>query len=84
MSEPKPGNIRVWYIPQIGAGLKAFEVIAPDYATAKLIDQTLAKFSLYEYENRVKPDYADVGGISRWESDGEGGFAWYDMDEDDE
>lgn len=32
------------------------------------IANLLAVFSLYEYENRVKPDYTDAGGVTRIQS----------------
>jgi len=72
------GDLQVWYVPQLP--MPAFKVSAPDLPTAVLLLDTLGRFSLFEYENRVKPDYADMGGISRWESDGEGGFEWCDLD----
>lgn len=76
--DPVPGDLEVWYIPQIPG--TAFRERASDLATAKKILDVLSRFSLFEFENRVKPDYADAGGIHRWESDGEGGYRWYDVD----
>lgn len=80
MSEPTEGDLQVWYVPQIP--MKPFEVSVPDLPTARLVLDALCEFSAYEYENRVKPDYADAGGIARWESDGEGGYGWFDVDDD--
>lgn len=74
------GDLRVWYIPQVP--MKAFFVPVPDLLTGALVLEALQQFSLFEYENRVKPDYSDAGGIVRWETDGEGGFDWYEVDED--
>lgn len=75
---PQEGDFRVWYAPQIP--MPAFTVGVPDFATGVEILEVLVRFSLYEYKNRVKGDFADAGGISRWESDGEGGFDWFDVD----
>lgn len=72
---PREGDLRVWYIPQIPG--KPFEVDAPDMATAKLLLDTLTEFSLFEYRQRVKPDYADAGGIAVY-VDGE----WEDAEDD--
>lgn len=78
MSEA-PERFKVWYIPQMP--MPAFEVEVHDLPTAALLLNTIVDFSMFEYTHRVKPDYADVAGISRWESDGEGGFDWFDIDE---
>lgn len=69
------GTLKVWYIPQIP--MKAFERIVPDLPTAKIVLEVLSKFSYFEFENRVKLDYADAGGIARMEA-GE----WWDVDEE--
>lgn len=78
-ANPQEGDLRVWYAPQIP--MPAFTVGVPDFKTGLEILDVLGLFSMYEFENRVKADYADAGGISRWESDGEGGFDWCDVDE---
>ena len=67
---------KVWYIPQVP--MKPFEVEVADLPTARLLLDTLEWFSLFEYEERVKPDYADAGGIS--EPDGEGD--WMDVEDE--
>jgi hypothetical protein len=71
------GALKVWYIPQVP--MEAFEVIVPDndLKTAKLLLNTIIDFSIFEFENKVKPDYSDAGGICRVE-DGE----WWDVDEE--
>jgi len=69
---------KVWYVPQLP--MKAFEVEVEDIATARTVLNTLERFSLFEYEERVKPDYADAGGICVRDMDGD----WVDADEFDE
>lgn len=74
---PEHKKYRTWYIPQVP--MPAFEVETDSLREAVLIKETLERFSLFEYDNRVKPDYCDASGISEWdEEDGE----WYDIDED--
>lgn len=80
-TDPQPNDLRVWYIPQVP--MNAFTVNVPDLKTGVLVLETLEKFSEFEYQNRVKPDYSDVGGINRWENHGDG-WDWYDVDEDEE
>lgn len=71
-------TLRVWWIPQIPG--KAFEVEVPDAGTGRLVTDILADYDLFQYENRIKPDYANAGGIQRWDAEtGE----WEDLDEDD-
>ena len=50
-------------------------------ATGVAVLEAMEGLSAFEYANRVKPDYSDASGISRWETDGDGGFDWYDVDD---
>lgn len=84
---PTPGALKVWYIPQVP--MKPFEVEIPhrdgdeekELALAVILRDTIINFSIFEFENNVKPDYSDMDGISRWEDNGDG-FDWYDVDEE--
>lgn len=70
---------RVWWIPQIPG--TSFYVYAHTREVARLIEDTLARYDLFQYDNKIKPDYANVGGVQQWDAvDNE----WYDVDEDDE
>lgn len=68
-------RFKVWYIPQIP--MPAFEREYDNFETAKAVINALIGLSIFEFENRVKPDYADMAGITRRE-DGD----WSDVDED--
>lgn len=59
--KPKHGQLKVWWIPQIP--MKAFEVEVETLVEAKLLLDTLAKYDLFQFENRIKPDYANAGGL---------------------
>lgn len=74
------GDLEVWYIPQVP--MKAFKYPVPSIAVGKTVLDALEMFSLFEYENRIKPDYADAGGIIRYEEDGDGGFDWFDVEDE--
>lgn len=41
---------------------------------------TLAAYDIFQFENRVKPDFCNAGGLRRWcdDSDGEGAPGWED------
>lgn len=64
-------QLRVWWIPQVGAGLTPF------YQEVKTVQQghellkSLAQYDLYQYENNVKPDYSNAGGLQRMDADGD-------------
>lgn len=74
-------EFRVWWIPQIPGG--PFLADVPDLATGVLLCDVLAKYDLFQFEQNIKPDYANVGGMSYRHpvlTDGE----WQDFDPDDE
>lgn len=69
-------TLRVWWIPQIP--MKAFKVDVESVQQGKFLLDALAKYDLFQYENNVKPDYCNMGGLSVLEDDGE----WLDLTED--
>ena len=78
--EPKVGDLRVWWIPQVPG--KAFHVPVSDIEQGVFIMKILAEYDLFQYDNRIKPDYCNTGGIQVYvEDDGEenpGWVDWYD------
>jgi hypothetical protein len=80
MTEPKNGDLEVWWIPQVP--MKAFRKRVADLAQAKLLLEALADYDLFQYENNVKGDYANVGGLQIFE-DGEWSD-WYHPDSGDD
>jgi Superinfection exclusion gene product 17 len=68
---------RVWWVPQIPG--KPFLVLCRDLQTAHDLTHVLASYDAFEFENRVKPDYSNVGGISQWDP---GEDEWFDRDDD--
>lgn len=71
------GDIRVWHIPQVP--MAPFYVDVSSVHEAKMVVNLLADYDLFQYENHVKPDYANASGIEVWD-----GEDWEDLDEDDE
>ncbi len=53
---------RVWWIPQIP--MKAFLYEVPDVKTGQMLCDVLAKYDMFQFENNVKPDYANMGGVA--------------------
>lgn len=77
---PTNGALRVWWVPQIP--MKHFERDVRDLEQAKFLLETLADYDLFQFENRVKGDYCNTGGLVIFEY-GEW-LDWYDPDTDDD
>jgi len=75
--EATEGALRVWWMPQVGADIPPFYVPVPNMETAAIVADVLANYDLFQFENKIKPDYANMGGVERFE-DGE----WCDVEEE--
>lgn len=69
------GQYKLWHIPQVPG--KPFEVESNDLPYLAKLQDKLAEYDLFQYENRIKPDYSNISGICRRDEDGE----WTDVDE---
>lgn len=69
-------KLRVWWIPQIP--MKSFYVPVESIDEAKKILTVLADYDIFQYENDVKPDYSNAGGLQVCE-DGD----WFDWESED-
>lgn len=83
----KPGDLQVWWIPQVGARIPSFEVDVASVEEGALVLQTLARYDQFQLDNRIKGDYCNVGGLRVWVLDSEfdetnkpGWTDWYDDD----
>lgn len=77
--EPQARDLRVWWIPQVP--MKAFYTPVRNLREAKLLLDVLANYDAFQFENNIKPDYANAGGLEVFE-DGEWSD-WYDEDGND-
>lgn len=73
------GDLRVWWIPQVP--MKPFYVTVKTLDEAVLIVETLADYDRFQFENGVKGDYSNTGGLEVFE-DGEW-VEWCNSDGDD-
>ena len=73
------GALKVWWVPQLPG--KAFEVPVPDLRSAALLLNTLADYDQFQFENNIKPDYCNAGGLMVFEDDD--WIDWYSEDGDD-
>ena len=81
-AKPTEGDIQIWYIPQLPGKAYTVNVPSRDLGEAQRILDAIIGLSIFEFENKVKPDYSDAAGITRWETDGDGGFNWFEVDEE--
>lgn len=71
-------KLRVWHIPQVP--MKAFHVDVETLEEAIKVLNILADYDLFQFENRVKPDYCNMQGLEEFdEQDGEWS-EWYSDD----
>lgn len=73
----KVGDLQVWWIPQVP--MKPFVVDVESVAEGSKVMDVLAGYDHFQYENNIKPDYCNSGGLRRWcENAGEGSPGWED------
>lgn len=65
---PVRGDLLVWWIPQVP--MDAFYMPVGTLREAKLLLCTLGRYDLFQLEKKVKPDFANDGGLLEFE-DGE-------------
>lgn len=71
-------KLRVWWIPQIGMKAEPFQREVENVKEGWKLINVLADYDLYQYENKVKPDYSNAGGLEMLDEDGEW-VEWQDI-----
>ena len=74
-------KLKVWWIPQVPG--KPFEVAVESVREGVKLMQILADYDIFQFENRIKPDYCNVGGLMMVDTDGEW-VDWYDPETGDD
>ena len=69
---PQNGDLKVWWIPQVP--MTSFNIDVENIVEAKLLLETLADYDIFQYENKVKPDYSNMGGVMVYD-----GQEWVDL-----
>jgi hypothetical protein len=70
-------KLQVFWIPQVPG--KAFNVAVDSVAEGIKIMDVLADYDKFQFENHIKPDYCNAGGLQMWaEDDGDGKPGWVD------
>lgn len=73
---PTIGALRVWHIPQVPG--TPFHVYVDTPQEAQRLLNVLAQYDLFQFENKIKPDYCNAAGLEIYTSDcdGEGAHGW--------
>ncbi len=74
-------EFRAWWVPQIP--MPAFIYPVPDIQAGKMLCDALAEYDIFQFENKVKPDYCNAGGLS-WRHPVHTQGEWEDFDPEDE
>ena len=59
-------KLRVWWNPQVGTDCDIFYVPVKTIEEGKMIMDLLAAYDAFQLQNRIKPDYTNVGGLEMW------------------
>jgi hypothetical protein len=87
-TQPENGALQVWWIPQIPGKPFYVDVATPE--EAQKIMSVLAKYDIFQYENKIKPDYCNAGGLRCFNQEGVGTAyeqewaEWYDEETGDD
>ena len=76
-------KLQVWWVPQVP--MKSFTVDVSTVEEGVKVMRVLANYDRFQFENKVKPDYCNAGGLNQWDddSDGEGTPGWCSWFDDD-
>ena len=74
MTEAMEGDLKVWWIPQVP--MEPFEYAVKTPMEGAILCDALALYDQFQFEQNVKPDYSNAGGLQVFE-DGEW-IDWYD------
>ena len=75
-------KLRVWHNCQVGS-VKNFYVPVDSIEEAWNILNTLWRYDLFQYENRIKPDYCNTGGLQVYNPEVADYEDWYLETDDD-
>lgn len=77
--KPQDGDLRVWWVPQVP--MQAFHAPVVDTAEAKRLLATLAQYDKFQFDNNIKPDYCNAGGLEVYQVDEDGHGGWFEWED---
>jgi hypothetical protein len=69
-------KLRICHFPQVPC--KPFIVEVKDLNEAKNIFDTLAYYDIFQFENRIKPDYCNTTVLEEWSKEENDWISWSD------
>ena len=76
-------KLRVWWIPQVGATSEPFYIPVESVEEGKKILDLLAAYDAWQLQNRIKPDYTNVGGLQMYD-EGCADYVDWELETDDD
>ena len=73
---PNNHDLRVWWIPQIPG--KEFHVYVESVKEAKKVLNILARYDAFQFENKIKGDYCNTGGLTEFSEEENDWVDWMD------
>lgn len=70
-------KLRIWWIPQVP--MNAFKVDINSIKEAKNVLHILAEYDKFQFENNIKPDYSNTGGLEYFDEDNK---EWSEFEDD--
>lgn len=73
-------KLRVWHNPQFSLRntLRVFYIDVDSLEEAEKIIKVLADYDLFQYENNIKPDYANISGLEVYDEEEKMWFEFID------
>lgn len=75
-------KLRVWWIPQVGVS-ETFYVPVESPEEGKKVMDMLAAYDMFQFQERIKPDFANDGGLQMFDEDENEWIDWC-LETDDE
>jgi hypothetical protein len=80
---PLVGSLQIYWFPQVGGKMFTYPVDSLEHAVSML--DMLAKYDLFQFENKIKGDYTNHGGLQIWsKDDGSGMPGWVEWNPEEE
>lgn len=77
--ENNMAKLRVWHNCQIGAVENLYVEVESIEQAWKILN-TLWNYDLFQYKNKIKPDYCNASGLEYFDEEGQEWCEWYDDD----
>ena len=62
----KKGQLRAWHIPQVP--MQPFKIYVSSPKEAKFVMEILAIYDLFQFNQKIKPDYSNAQGLEVFEN----------------